>query len=92
MIRWVLHSAEDKGSNISLIVCSTARGWAPKIKGESHPVNEWLATEARHSNEDIGGGMAYLDVPGITRRILATSRSRMIACSSGVGSIGGGAR
>lgn len=39
MTRWLLHSAEDKGPRVSLIVCSKAGGLAPKTNGESHPGN-----------------------------------------------------
>ena len=49
MMRWLLHSAEDKGSRMSFIVCSLARGWAPNTSGESHPDDRssGLVVEAR---------------------------------------------
>ena len=41
--RWLLHSAEDRGSRTSRIVCSRAEGWAPKTSGEIHPDGHSLA-------------------------------------------------
>jgi len=41
--RWLLHSADDRGSRISRIVCSRAEGWAPKSSGAIHPDNRSLA-------------------------------------------------